>query len=95
MTDDLRAEGDARELQRAIQDLRKEAGLALDDRIELWVEGLAEDVAAKLPTVAEETLADVVHRSAAPAGGALSSGSVDLTAGTATIALRRLGRAAS
>src|SRR4029079_3643567 len=26
----LRAEGDARELQRAIQDLRKEAGLALD-----------------------------------------------------------------
>ena len=40
LTDDLRAEGDARELQRAIQDLRKDAGLALDDRIELWVDGL-------------------------------------------------------
>ena len=40
LTDELRAEGDARELQRAIQDLRKDAGLALDDRIELWVDGL-------------------------------------------------------
>jgi isoleucyl-tRNA synthetase len=95
LTDDLRAEGDARELQRAIQDLRKEAGLALDDRIELWVDGLAEDVAAHLPSVAEETLAGAVHSSAAPAGATLSSGSVDLTAGTATIALRRLGPAAS
>ncbi|HLO34714.1 MAG TPA: class I tRNA ligase family protein, partial [Candidatus Deferrimicrobium sp.] len=45
LSDDLRAEGDARELQRAIQDLRKDAGLALDDRIELWVDGLAEAVA--------------------------------------------------
>ena len=40
LTPELRAEGDARELQRAIQDLRKEAGLDLDDRIELWVDGL-------------------------------------------------------
>ena len=48
LTDELRAEGDARELQRAIQDLRKDAGLALDDRIELWVDGLADDVAAHL-----------------------------------------------
>jgi isoleucyl-tRNA synthetase len=95
LTDDLRAEGDARELQRAIQDLRKEAGLALDDRIELWVDGLTEDVAAHLPSVAEETLADAVHRSAAPAGAALSTGSVDLTAGTATIALRRHGPVAT
>ena len=39
LTPELRAEGDARELQRAIQDLRKEAGLDLDDRIELWVDG--------------------------------------------------------
>ena len=39
LTPELRAEGDARELQRAIQDLRKEAGLDLDERIELWVDG--------------------------------------------------------
>ena len=36
-TDALRAEGDARELQRAIQDLRRDAGLELDDRIDLVV----------------------------------------------------------
>jgi isoleucyl-tRNA synthetase len=95
LTDDLRAEGDARELQRAIQDLRKEAGLALDDRIELWVDGLGARAAAHLPAVAEETLADTVHRSSAPAGAALSTGSVDLADGTATIALRRLGPAGS
>ncbi len=39
LTPDLIAEGDARELQRAIQDLRKEAGLELDDRIDVWVDG--------------------------------------------------------
>ncbi len=37
LTDELRAEGDARELQRAIQDLRRDAGLELDDRIDLVV----------------------------------------------------------
>jgi isoleucyl-tRNA synthetase len=91
LTDDLRAEGDARELQRAIQDLRKDAGLALDDRIELWVEGLADDVAAHLPSVADETLADAVHRTAPPDGAAEVTAEVSLTAGTATIALRRTG----
>ena len=39
LTDDLRAEGDARELQRAIQELRRTAELELDDRIELWLDG--------------------------------------------------------
>ncbi|HEX5148168.1 MAG TPA: DUF5915 domain-containing protein, partial [Candidatus Limnocylindrales bacterium] len=37
LTPELIAEGDARELQRAIQDLRKEAALELDDRVDLWV----------------------------------------------------------
>ena len=49
---ELRAEGDARELQRAIQDLRKDAGLALDDRIELWVDGLDDAVGKHLDDVA-------------------------------------------
>ena len=35
LTPELRAEGDAREIARAVQDLRREAGLELDDRIEL------------------------------------------------------------
>jgi isoleucyl-tRNA synthetase len=40
LTPDLRAEGDARELQRAIQDARKEAGVELDDEVVVRVEAL-------------------------------------------------------
>jgi isoleucyl-tRNA synthetase len=89
LTAELRAEGDARELQRAIQDLRKEAGLELDDRIELSVAGLVPDVAAFLATVAGEVLAD----SFAEGDGAADAyrATVQLEAGPATIALRRVG----
>ncbi len=38
LTSELRAEGDARELQRAIQDARKEAGVELDDEVLVRVE---------------------------------------------------------
>ncbi len=38
LTDDLRAEGDARELTRALQDLRRQAELDLDARIEVWLD---------------------------------------------------------
>ncbi|MEO5940858.1 MAG: DUF5915 domain-containing protein, partial [Candidatus Limnocylindrales bacterium] len=95
LTDDLRAEGDARELQRAIQDLRKEAGLALDDRIELWVDGLAERVARHLAGVADETLADALVRGPAPAGDGVTAGSIELDGAAVGIALRRLDGAAS
>ncbi len=88
LTDELRAEGDARELQRAIQDLRKEAALELDDRIVLHIAGLAPDVAAHLPDVAADTLADIVVDP--PEAG--HSATVALGAGTATltIAVRRI-----
>ena len=66
LTDALRAEGDARELARAIQDLRRDAGLELDDRIELWVDGLPEPWPRHLPAVADDTLADL--RDGRPAG---------------------------
>ena len=59
MTPELRAEGDAREIARAIQELRREAGLELDDRIELWVDGAPHAVAAHLPQVAADTLAEL------------------------------------
>jgi isoleucyl-tRNA synthetase len=88
LTPDLRAEGDARELQRAIQDLRKEAGLELDDRIELWVEGLAAAVSRHLSIVAEETLADLGDGT--PPADA-SRATVALDSGSVTIALRRRG----
>jgi isoleucyl-tRNA synthetase len=38
LTPELRAEGDARELQRAIQDARKEAGVELDDEVKIRVD---------------------------------------------------------
>ena len=41
LTPELRAEGDARELQRAIQDARKEAGVELDDEVNVQVEASA------------------------------------------------------
>ena len=95
LTDELRDEGDARELQRAIQDLRKDAALALDDRIELWVDGVHDRIAVHLDAVAEETLADVVHRGPAPAGPDVTSGTVELSGGPARIAIRRIGGGAS
>jgi len=66
-----------------------DAGLALDDRIELWVDGLAEPVAAHLDALAEDTLADAVHRGPAPDGPDITAGSTELGAGVARIALRR------
>jgi isoleucyl-tRNA synthetase len=89
ITPALRAEGDARELQRAIQDLRKDAGLALDDRIALWVDGLPEPVAAHLDEVAEETLADRVERGAAPPEPVVTRGAIELSSGPVAIGLRR------
>jgi isoleucyl-tRNA synthetase len=88
LTDTLRAEGDARELARAIQELRRDAELALDDRIELWVVGLPASVAAFLPSVADDTLAEL--REGEPPPDARRS-VVSLDAGDVTIALRRLG----
>jgi isoleucyl-tRNA synthetase len=89
LTPELRAEGDARELQRAIQDLRKDAAMELDDRIEVWVDGLASEVAPFLDSVAAETQADAVRLAAAPAG--LPEAAVRLDAGEVRIALRRTG----
>ena len=86
LTPELRAEGDARELQRAIQDLRKDAGLELDDRIELWIDGLPPEVATYLPVVTDETLADL--RGGGPPSG-VHPATVALDAGPVSIALRR------
>jgi Isoleucyl-tRNA synthetase len=91
LTPALRAEGDARELQRAIQDLRKDAELDLDARIELWIEGLPAEVEPHLASVAHETLVDRVTRGKPADGSGATGASVELTNGTATIAVRAIG----
>jgi isoleucyl-tRNA synthetase len=91
LTDELRAEGDARELQRAVQDLRREAELELDEAIELWLElpaAAGERLAPYLDRVASETLATRVHLSPPPPG--LATAEVVLEAGRARVALRRV-----
>jgi isoleucyl-tRNA synthetase len=88
LTPALRAEGDARELSRAIQDLRREAGLALDDRVELWIDGLSDAVTSHLPSVLADTLAD---RRDGQRPADVPTATVDLDSGTVTIALRRIG----
>jgi len=85
LTPALRAEGDARELQRAVQDLRKDAGLEVDDRIDLWVFGLDPAVAVHLETIAAETLAELATGDAPPDA---VRGSVPLESGAVEIALR-------
>ncbi len=88
LTPELRAEGDARELQRAIQDLRREAELALDDRIEVWLEPLADRLGPYLAAVAADTLAEAIAPGPGPAGTAATT--VELDSGTVRLALRRL-----
>ena len=69
ITPELRLEGLARELVRAVQDLRKEAGLKVSDRIELAIDAdgeVAEAVRAHGDYLRGETLAVALHR--APQG---------------------------
>jgi isoleucyl-tRNA synthetase len=90
LSDELRAEGDARELQRAVQDLRRDAELELDEPIEIWIEAptaLTERLAPHLGRLAAETLAEAVHLAAPPPG--LAAVEVELDGGRARIALCR------
>jgi isoleucyl-tRNA synthetase len=93
--DALRAEGDARELTRAVQELRKQAGLELDERIELWLVATAEVLAAlepHLPALADDTIASSVLRETPPADAVSVRQSV--SSGEVLLALRGLGAAA-
>ncbi|MGH2753258.1 MAG: isoleucine--tRNA ligase, partial [Actinomycetota bacterium] len=72
ITPELLDEGVAREVVRAIQDLRKSSGLAVEDRIELWLDWETEEhgraLRAHQGTIAEEVLATTVHMGDSPAG---------------------------
>ncbi|MDQ4143892.1 MAG: isoleucine--tRNA ligase [Actinomycetota bacterium] len=91
LTPDLEAEGVAREIVRAVQDLRKSSGLAVEDRITLWLDG-SEDITEALRRhssyIGTEVLAPEVHigRRAPQDAPAVD---VDLDGGTASIGLAR------
>jgi isoleucyl-tRNA synthetase len=93
VTPELAAEGAAREVVRAVQDLRKSSGLAVEDRIDLWLSSGDDEVAAALRThgdmIAREVLAVRTELTAAPAGAAVDD--VSLGDGSVRVGLRKSG----
>jgi isoleucyl-tRNA synthetase len=92
LTPELLAEGTAREVVRAVQDLRKSSGLAVEDRIELWLASTDPDVRSALEIhrdlIATEVLASTAHVGEG-APGDVPSDIIELDKGSATAALRR------
>jgi isoleucyl-tRNA synthetase len=80
LTRELEVEGAARELVRAINDQRKLAGLALDERIEVVVAVTPDELDRELAeaghyeAIAREVLADAVHRATTAQGTPLELG---------------------
>jgi isoleucyl-tRNA synthetase len=89
-TPELVVEGQVRDLNRGVQDLRKQARLAYADRIRLSVVGPAPIIATLEPHfawIAEQALAVEISRAPLPAP--LAESSVDLGEETVQIALAR------
>ncbi len=95
VSDELKAEGMAREVVRVIQNLRKSSGLEISDRINLWITS-SEEVAASLTTysdyIAEETLAESIEIGAVlsdDAPGAAATETLDLDDALVTVTLEK------
>ncbi len=92
VTDELRAEGVARELVNRIQNLRKEAGFEVTDRIRVEIERtpLTEGALDRFAGyIAQQTLADEVKGTTEPAGATVAEAEVDEE--PVRIAVTRLG----
>jgi isoleucyl-tRNA synthetase len=93
VTSELRREGLARELISRIQRMRKEARLAVSDRIRLRIEGneeVAEAVAAFRDRIAAEVLALEILQAGDDAGDHSAAQTVDLDGITARVAITRV-----
>ena len=89
LTPELKAEGAAREVVRATQELRKASGLEVEDRIELWLSAdgaLAAALEEHAAFIAGETLATTTHREDPPENAPTTV--VEVEAGTITVGLK-------
>ncbi len=80
VTEELRAEGVARELINRIQNIRKDSGFEVTDRIRVEIESkpsVDEALAKYADYVASQTLAEQVAASAAPAGEVVVASELD------------------
>ena len=87
LTPELRAEGDARELQRAIQDARKDAGVELEDEVEVRVEALAAAERTLRPYLAAVEVETRSRIEFGPAPAGANAMTVDLDSGPARVGL--------
>ncbi|CAN5776710.1 isoleucine--tRNA ligase [soil metagenome] len=95
--EELRAEGDVRELQRAVQDLRTQAGLEPYDAIALWLsadEGVLEPLRDHLARLATETSATELSQAEPPPHADVHRVEQTVSGGPVRLALRSLGRRA-
>jgi isoleucyl-tRNA synthetase len=95
LTPELIAEGTAREIVRAVQDLRKTSGLAVEDRIELWLKPSTEDASAASSVhesyISAEVLSTSTHLGEDPPEDVFRA-SVETDQGVVEIGLRKAGR---
>jgi isoleucyl-tRNA synthetase len=88
LSDDLIAEGVAREVVRAVQDLRKSSGLEVEDRIALWLAAEEAGVRRALEThadaIASEVLATALHLESPADAAGLATDTINIHDGTLT-----------
>jgi Isoleucyl-tRNA synthetase len=90
LTDELMAEGMAREVVRGVQDLRKSSGLAVEDRIRLWLEcddGTRAMLEPHLALIASEVLASAATFGVA---GDRAGAEIEIDGRTITAALEKV-----
>ncbi len=93
VTEKLACEGCVRELVNRLQNLRKDIGLEVSDRIRLWVQGdgvIEPAVNAFRDTIAAETLAVEVTVGSLPEGETMVSKELEVNGNACTVALDKV-----